>query len=79
MDTALKTAEARDFTSIFRSMSWSNWDAQWNNIQANITYNISEINLKKNKPDDIGCFQISSNLCDKWEKNIFLNVIFATF
>ena len=44
MDTALKTAQARDFKSIFRSMSWSNWDAQWNNIQANITYNISEIN-----------------------------------
>lgn len=44
MDTALKTAQARDFTSIFRNMSWSNWDAQWNNIQANITYNISEIN-----------------------------------
>lgn len=43
MDTALKTAQARDFTSIFRSMSWSNWDAR-NNIQANITYNISEIN-----------------------------------
>lgn len=35
--------------------------------------------IKKYKPDDIVCFQISSNLCDKWEKNIFLNVIFATF
>lgn len=35
--------------------------------------------IKKYKPDYIVCFQISSNLCDKWEKIYFLTLFLPRF
>ena len=64
MDTALKTAQARDFTIIFRICH--DLTEMHNEIIYRLISPITSRRLiKKYKPDDIVCFQISSNLCDK--------------